>query len=372
MSQTLGTIRDGPASFSGEHDPESDFDVPDVILRSGDGGDLYVHKTILKFVSIFSRNMLNGAGNPTDPHSDGKPVVVLPGPAPYCTDFFVLLTRYVFKGVLELLEKLLNNPILIDAQPHRIYAIARLRSLPELARKAALATLTFPLCPPDLLFPELDIPKNLLFKIHPYTSIRRRSPANAVSFAVGTRTKVHHMPNSAQEHIAPALQGRHIHGDIPSAIPGKLGVKAEFNGQPHVPFADVTVPPTLLQVSKMVVFPKEQPENGFPPPAPGKVATHFGFSEDIGDEEGDLQRVNKANAGEGKEERCITVVPVHISDPLMDVPHILEISREICDRRMRMQFACRICITAIQVEENPAGIDALDEHDPLYFQALFF
>jgi hypothetical protein len=78
-----------------------------------------------------------------------------------------------------------------------------------------------------------------------------------------------------------------------------------------------------------------------PPPAPGKAAIHFGStsSEDIGDEEGDSQRVDKANAGEGKEERCI-------SDPLMDVPHILEMSREISDvshyyveHRMRMQFA---------------------------------
>jgi hypothetical protein len=41
-------------------------------------------------------------------------------------------------------------------------------------------------------------------------------------------------------------------------------VKAELNGQPQVPFDDVTVPPTLLQhVSKTVVLPEEQPENGF-------------------------------------------------------------------------------------------------------------
>ncbi|KAJ6469540.1 hypothetical protein DFH09DRAFT_1111153 [Mycena vulgaris] len=93
--------------------------------------------------------------------------------------------------------------------------------------------------------------------------------------------------------------------------PFLLGVKAELNGQPHVPFNDVTTPPTLLQhVSRTVVFPKEQPENGFPPPTPGKVAPHFGSSEDIGDEEGDLQWANKVNAGEGKKERCITAVVV--------------------------------------------------------------
>ncbi|KAJ7925546.1 hypothetical protein B0H13DRAFT_1863007 [Mycena leptocephala] len=167
MSQTPGVIpRDGPAPFSGEHDQDSDFDGPDLIVRSGDGIDLHVHKAILKFVSIFFRNMLNGAGKPTDPHREGKSVVVLPE---FCTVLHRLLClaypgsaehysltaqnldgvwavheaadKYVFKGVLELLERLLNNPILIDAQPHRIYAIARLRRLPELARKAALATL---------------------------------------------------------------------------------------------------------------------------------------------------------------------------------------------------------------------------------------
>jgi hypothetical protein len=43
-----------------------------------------------------------------------------------------------------------------------------------------------------------------------------------------------------------------------------LAVKAESNGQPHVPFDDVTVPPRLLQhVSRRVVFPDAQPENGF-------------------------------------------------------------------------------------------------------------
>ncbi|KAJ7925648.1 hypothetical protein B0H13DRAFT_2568420 [Mycena leptocephala] len=194
MSQTPGTIRDGPAPFSGEHDLDSDFDVPDLIVRSGDGVDLHVHKTILKFVSTFFRNMLNGAGNPTDPQRDGKPVVVLPESCivlhrllclayPGSAEHYSLTAqnlhgvwavheaadKYVFKGVLELLEKLLNNPILIDAQPHRIYAIAQIRSLPELARKAALATLAFPLCPPDLLFPELEeLPALTFQRLHQF------------------------------------------------------------------------------------------------------------------------------------------------------------------------------------------------------------
>ncbi|KAJ7277257.1 hypothetical protein C8J57DRAFT_1223008 [Mycena rebaudengoi] len=36
---------------------------------------------------------------------------------------------------------MLENPALIDADPHRLFAIARLRDLPQLATKAALSTL---------------------------------------------------------------------------------------------------------------------------------------------------------------------------------------------------------------------------------------
>ncbi|KAJ6592809.1 hypothetical protein B0H19DRAFT_9888 [Mycena capillaripes] len=174
-------IQDAPAPFSGQHDPEDSADAPDFIVRSGDGVDLHVHKAILKFVSIFFRNMLDGAGSATDLHRDGKPVVVLPEPCdvlhrllclayPGSAEHYSLTAqnldgiwavheagdKYVFKGVLEMLERMLANPVLIEAHPHRIFAIARLRDLPDLARKAALATLKFPVCPPDLAFPELE------------------------------------------------------------------------------------------------------------------------------------------------------------------------------------------------------------------------
>ncbi|KAJ6548577.1 hypothetical protein B0H19DRAFT_1378992 [Mycena capillaripes] len=156
MSQTAAPIQDAPAPFSGQHDPDDRFDVPDLIVPSGDGFDLHVHRAILKFVSIFFRNMLDGAGSATDLHRDEKPVVVLPEP---CADLHRLLClaypgsvdhysltaqnldgvwavheaadKYVFTGVLELLERMLANPILIEAHPHRIFAIARLRHLPS-------------------------------------------------------------------------------------------------------------------------------------------------------------------------------------------------------------------------------------------------
>jgi hypothetical protein len=43
-------------------------------------------------------------------------------------------------GMQELLKKMLEPSVLLDAHPHRIFAIARLRTLLDLARKATLST----------------------------------------------------------------------------------------------------------------------------------------------------------------------------------------------------------------------------------------
>lgn len=172
MSQEPPPIQDAPAPFSGDPDPEDNVTAPDFILRSDDGFDLHVHKAILQFVSVFFKNMLDGAGV-GHLEKDGKPVVILSEP---CVVLHRLLciaypgrslehyslvaqnldgvwavheaaNKYLFMGVQELLEKMLESPVLL-AHPHRIFAIARLRNLPDLARKAALSTLNFPVCPP--------------------------------------------------------------------------------------------------------------------------------------------------------------------------------------------------------------------------------
>ncbi|KAJ7127254.1 hypothetical protein C8R43DRAFT_699845 [Mycena crocata] len=187
MATPAADIRDAEAPFSAVPDPEGITSAPDFILRSADNVDLHVHRDYLKFVSVFFRDMLDA--EPAAVHEierDGKPVVVMD--APYAVWYRVLrfaypvqspeqvsLTaqnldgiwavheaahKYIFLAAEQLIESLLSTmldaPRLTDAQPHRIFAIARVRGLPELARKAALRTLPHPICPPGP-FPEMDL-----------------------------------------------------------------------------------------------------------------------------------------------------------------------------------------------------------------------
>jgi hypothetical protein len=65
--------------------------------------------------------------------------------------------KYQFPVVERLAKELLEGPALLNAHPHRLFAIARLRELPTLARKAALHTLKSPILPSSLVFPEMDL-----------------------------------------------------------------------------------------------------------------------------------------------------------------------------------------------------------------------
>ncbi|KAJ7457697.1 hypothetical protein FB451DRAFT_1142400 [Mycena latifolia] len=183
MSDNTPSIQDAPAPFSGAPDPEDNIPPPDFVLRAGDGVDLHVHKDILKFVSIFFKNMFDGSVGVTELERDGKPIVVLPESSLVLHRLLCIAypgrslehyslaaqtldslwavhevaQKYLFIGAKELLEKMLEEPTLLNAHPHRVFAIARLRDLPDLARKAALATLQFAVSPPALVFPELDL-----------------------------------------------------------------------------------------------------------------------------------------------------------------------------------------------------------------------
>ncbi|KAJ7843291.1 hypothetical protein B0H13DRAFT_1909433 [Mycena leptocephala] len=157
--------------------------LPDFILRSGDGFDLHVHKAILQFVSVFFKNMLDGAGigdleegwEARPQNLDGVWAV------------HEAANKYLFMGVQELLEKMLESPVLL-AYPHRIFAIARLRSLPELARKAALSTLNSPVCPPDLVFPELELlPAQTFQQLHEFHHACGKAAARIVRRYAGTQ-----------------------------------------------------------------------------------------------------------------------------------------------------------------------------------------
>lgn len=196
MSQIApASIREALPPFSGDYGP--DDAAPDLIIRSGDGFDLHVHKAILclNFVSVFFQNILDDAGDPPELYRDGKPVVSFLEPCTvlrrllclaypgYSVEHYSLAAqnldgacavhaaadKYLFKGALALLDQMFENPALLEAHPHRIFAIARLRDLPALARKAALASLKFPVSPSDLVFPELDhLPAATFQKLHEF------------------------------------------------------------------------------------------------------------------------------------------------------------------------------------------------------------
>ncbi|KAJ7016110.1 hypothetical protein C8F04DRAFT_1165146 [Mycena alexandri] len=176
MSEAPQPIRDAPAPFSGVLDPDSDDSAPDFIIRSGDGIDLH------------------GPRLPGDSQRDGKPIVELPESCPILhrllyiaypqTSVNYSLTEETLNGIYKVheaahkylfiqaqraLESMLAEPALLDAHPHRIFAIARLRDLPDLARKAALSTLKTPVCPQGLLSPETEVLSASTFqKLHEF------------------------------------------------------------------------------------------------------------------------------------------------------------------------------------------------------------
>ncbi|KAJ6626346.1 hypothetical protein B0H10DRAFT_2211236 [Mycena sp. CBHHK59/15] len=161
MSQEpTSIVQDAPAPFSSDPDPEDNVPAPDFILRSGDGVDLHVHKAILRFVTVFFKNMLDGAGV-GDLERDGKPVVILSEPCAVLHRLLCIanpgrslehysLAAQNLDGVWAV-HKAANKYLFIA------FAIARLRNLPDLGRKAALSTLYFPVCPANLTFPELEL-----------------------------------------------------------------------------------------------------------------------------------------------------------------------------------------------------------------------
>ncbi|KAJ7090747.1 hypothetical protein B0H15DRAFT_906719, partial [Mycena belliarum] len=180
MSDDSTAIKNAPAPFSGVPDQEGNIPNSDLIIRASDGVDLHVHRDILMFISVFFKNILDGSGS-LDAERDGKPVVCLsedstvmhrllciayPGRSLDSVTAQILdgicgvheaAQKYLFTGAMKLLEKMLEHPALLNVHPHRVFAIARIRDLPDLARKAALVTLSRGVCPPALDFPELEL-----------------------------------------------------------------------------------------------------------------------------------------------------------------------------------------------------------------------
>ncbi|KAJ7079477.1 hypothetical protein C8R44DRAFT_895697 [Mycena epipterygia] len=188
MSRQPAAIEDAPAPFSGTQDTLDPHRPSDFILRSREGVDFHVHKDILKFVSDFFENMFAfplAEGGSNDLQRDGKTVLVLPeardilyrllclaypahsldqysiGTAATDLDVAVAILeaahKYQFIAVERMLVLRLESPALLDAHPHRLFAVARLRELPELAKKAALCTLKYSVCPAGPTFAEMTL-----------------------------------------------------------------------------------------------------------------------------------------------------------------------------------------------------------------------
>ncbi|KAJ7098459.1 hypothetical protein C8R43DRAFT_251444 [Mycena crocata] len=184
MSAPPAPIQDAPAPFSGTPDSEDTNPPADFIVRSSDGVDFHAHKQILGFVSVFFSNMFQfpgGNGSSPELERDGKPIVQLPESAdilyrllcvayparsrlhlkPADLDHICAVHeaahKYQFIHTQTAIAEMLMEPLLLEAEPHRLFAIAMLLRIPKLAEKAALCTLKSPISPTDLSFPEMRL-----------------------------------------------------------------------------------------------------------------------------------------------------------------------------------------------------------------------
>ncbi|KAJ7877242.1 hypothetical protein B0H14DRAFT_2713065 [Mycena olivaceomarginata] len=181
--------RDATVPFSGVSDPNSHSRHSDFILRSTDGVDFHVHCDILKFSSDFFHDMFAipgpGDGDPNGLRRDGKPVLLMPeleatllrllrlaypgytvahytlkhDDLDHCVSVFKAAEKYQFLRVQCMLEEMLDNfdIAIIDSQPHRVFAVARLCNRLELSRKAAFSSLNSPLFESAPRFPEMNL-----------------------------------------------------------------------------------------------------------------------------------------------------------------------------------------------------------------------
>ncbi|KAF8130039.1 hypothetical protein K438DRAFT_1695370 [Mycena galopus ATCC 62051] len=185
-SDDPATFKDARSPFSGTDNTKAFYTPSDFILRSCDGVDFHLHKDLLKLVSGCFDGMFSFPGGDADPCAlmrDGKPIVVLPEPEsvlqrllslayPAQSPKLYLLQeddldgvialhaaahKYQFIHVQHLLEEMLGNSDLLDAHPHRLFAIARLCDLRDLAREAALSTLKYDVHPTKPEFPEMKV-----------------------------------------------------------------------------------------------------------------------------------------------------------------------------------------------------------------------
>ncbi|KAJ7610496.1 hypothetical protein FB45DRAFT_1066251 [Roridomyces roridus] len=215
MSDAPRPAKDAQSPFSGEPDPQETYPASDLILRSCDGVDFHVHKQILAFVSVFFSNMFafpSGSAPPTELQRDGKSILLLPETEDILYRVLILAyparsrklyslsaadldsaclvheaaQKYQFTYAQNLVVEMLMEDTLVDAHPHRLFAIATLRDLPSLGQKAALSTLKLPICPPNLTFPEMRLMRaESLQKLYDFHRLCSKNASDIVEEAGG-------------------------------------------------------------------------------------------------------------------------------------------------------------------------------------------
>ncbi|KAJ7185250.1 hypothetical protein C8R46DRAFT_936620 [Mycena filopes] len=170
MSTSDTPIPNAPEPFSGAVvAPDEIFEPPaDIILRSSDSVDFHCHKNILAHASQFFFDMFGAVCENDDIHKDGKAVIpikeasgvlykllILVYPAHTSAPFVITApaqlddicavheaaNKYQMVRTEALVEDMLVSSSLVDAHPHRFFAIASIRDIKPLLRKAALGTL---------------------------------------------------------------------------------------------------------------------------------------------------------------------------------------------------------------------------------------
>ncbi|KAJ7167309.1 hypothetical protein C8R43DRAFT_984819 [Mycena crocata] len=171
--------------FSGASvSPDDPFEpLPDIILRSSDSVDFHCHKAILAHASPFFSDMFGAASGNEDIHKNGTVVIPLVEPSsvlygllprvyPAHTSRPFSLTdpadlndilavheaanKYQMVRTQGLIEDMLLNSPLLDAHPHRFFAIGSIRNINPLVRKAALCTLRDTANPVIPFIPEFE------------------------------------------------------------------------------------------------------------------------------------------------------------------------------------------------------------------------
>ncbi|KAJ7209363.1 hypothetical protein C8J57DRAFT_1257575 [Mycena rebaudengoi] len=167
----------------------------DVIIRSSDHVDFHVYKILLSFASPFFSNLFSfpspsSTSSASNEVKDGKPVVCLPEASatlekilmlchplrsPCCT--FATLDgiafaheaadKYLIPGGTDAIAACLSDPKFLANEPHRVFAIACYRRLPDVAAAAAMAALAVDVVPPE------DVPELALISGRQLANLQR-------------------------------------------------------------------------------------------------------------------------------------------------------------------------------------------------------